>query len=148
MPGPSFSGKTTLVAEFVRAGAVYYSDDYAVLDDDGLVHPYAKPLSLRGDDFQQVDRPVASLGGSEGDRSLPVGTILICEYRPGAEWQPSELSAGEGVLAMLSNAVAARSRSAEALRSITRAVSGAVVLRGDRDEASLVVSQLLSRITA
>jgi hypothetical protein len=146
MPGRSFTGKTTLVAEFVRAGAVYYSDEFAVLDDQGLVHPYPKPLSLRGDDFQQVDHSVASLGGVEGDRPLPVGTILVCEYRPGAEWRPSELSAGEGVLALLSNAVAARSRPAEVLRAITRAADGAAVLAGDRNEAAAVVSHLLDRV--
>ena len=148
MPGPSFTGKSTLVAEFVRAGAVYYSDDYAVLDADGLVHPYLKPLSLRGPDTQQVDHPVSSLGGTEGTRAISVGTILVCEYRPDAEWAPSELSAGEGVLAMLSNAVAARSRPADVLRSITRAVEGAAVFAGHRGEASLVVAQLLSGVIA
>src|SRR5215211_2276681 len=40
IPGMTFSGKTTLVAELVRAGATYYSDEYAALDEDGLVHPY------------------------------------------------------------------------------------------------------------
>ena len=30
IPGRSFAGKSTLVAEFVREGAIYYSDEYAV----------------------------------------------------------------------------------------------------------------------
>ena len=47
IPGDSFSGKTTLVAELVRAGAGYYSDEFAVIDAEGLVHPYARPLSFR-----------------------------------------------------------------------------------------------------
>jgi hypothetical protein len=38
LPGRSFAGKTTLVAALVRAGAEYWSDEYAVLDADGLVH--------------------------------------------------------------------------------------------------------------
>jgi hypothetical protein len=148
IPGGSFSGKTALVAEFVRAGAVYYSDEFAVLDDQGLVHPYPKPLSLRGEDHQQVDHSVASLGGTEGDCPLPVGTILVSAYRPGAEWRPSTLSAGEGVLAMVANSVPARTRPAEVLRSVTRAAEGATVLKGDRGEASLVVSQLLAEVSA
>ena len=41
LPGTSFAGKTTLVAELVRAGAIYYSDEYAVLDEQGRVHPYS-----------------------------------------------------------------------------------------------------------
>ncbi len=144
IPGPSFTGKTTLVAELVRAGAVYYSDEFAVLDDEGLVHPYLKPLSVRADDHQQVDHSVASLGGAEGDRPLQVGTVLVSEYSPGAQWRPSPLSAGDGVLAMLANSVAARSKPAEVMRSITRAVEGATVLKGDRGEASLVVPQLFA----
>src|SRR5215472_11774288 len=40
IPGASFSGKSSLVAEFLRAGATYYSDEYAVIDAHGRVHPY------------------------------------------------------------------------------------------------------------
>src|SRR3954454_11400347 len=46
MPGPTFSGKTTLVTELIRAGALYYSDDLAAFDRDGLVHASPKPLSI------------------------------------------------------------------------------------------------------
>src|SRR6266550_220612 len=31
IPGRSFSGKSTMVSELVKAGATYYSDEYAVL---------------------------------------------------------------------------------------------------------------------
>ena len=34
LPGRSRTGKSTLVAELVLRGAVYYSDEFAVLDDD------------------------------------------------------------------------------------------------------------------
>jgi len=44
LPGYSFAGKTTIVAEFVRVGALYYSDEYAVLDRDRFAHPYPRPL--------------------------------------------------------------------------------------------------------
>src|SRR5579884_3269688 len=47
IPGRTFSGKSTLVAALVRAGATYYSDEYAAVDADGMIHPYAKPLSSR-----------------------------------------------------------------------------------------------------
>jgi hypothetical protein len=39
IPGRSYTGKSTLVAALVRAGATYYSDEYAVLDAQGLVTP-------------------------------------------------------------------------------------------------------------
>src|SRR5437867_4831683 len=38
IPGQTFTGKSTLVAELVRAGATYYSDEYALLDPQGRVH--------------------------------------------------------------------------------------------------------------
>ena len=57
LPGGSFTGKTTLVGALVRAGAVYYSDQYALLDEDGLIHPY--PC--------HVER----FGGSAGDEPVP-----------------------------------------------------------------------------
>src|SRR5439155_23144995 len=40
IPGRRSIGKSTLVAELVRRGAVYYSDAFAVLDETGRVHPY------------------------------------------------------------------------------------------------------------
>src|SRR5215467_11147446 len=52
IPGRSHTGKSTLVAELVLRGAVYYSDEFAVLDDTGKVHPYRRTLVLR-DERQQ-----------------------------------------------------------------------------------------------
>jgi serine kinase of HPr protein (carbohydrate metabolism regulator) len=44
MPGNSFAGKSTLATAFVRAGGTYYSDEYAVFDEQGRVHPYPRPI--------------------------------------------------------------------------------------------------------
>jgi hypothetical protein len=145
IPGPSFSGKTTLVAELVRAGATYYSDEYAVLDESGLVHPYAKPLSLRLDGLAQTDHDVEALGGRAGDEALPIGLVAVTQYRPGARWAPRRLSPGEGVLALMTNTVPAQDRPAEAMNAVRRAVEGVLVLEGDRGEASEVVDDLLAR---
>ncbi len=53
LPGRSFTGKTTLVREMLRLGATYYSDEFAVVDNSGLVHPFARPLGIR-DDFSRA----------------------------------------------------------------------------------------------
>ena len=45
LPGSSFTGKTTLVAALVRAGATYYSDEYAVLDERRARASLPEPLS-------------------------------------------------------------------------------------------------------
>ena len=47
LPGFSHAGKSTLVWSLVQAGAVYYSDEYAVFDENGGVHPFTLPISLR-----------------------------------------------------------------------------------------------------
>src|SRR4051794_20574153 len=65
IPRVSHSGKTTLVAALVRAGATYYSDEYAVFDAQGSVHPYARPLGIRDGNGDRPRRcPVQELGGT------------------------------------------------------------------------------------
>ncbi len=49
-PADSHEGKTTLVAALISKGAVYYSDDYAIIDSEGLVHPFPRKLSIRDRD--------------------------------------------------------------------------------------------------
>src|ERR1043165_8450329 len=89
IPGMSFSGKTTLVSKLVQAGATYYSDEYAVLDENGLVHPYPRPLGVRRpNEFESSRVDVASLGGICGSRPLPVRLVIATKYRAGAKWRP------------------------------------------------------------
>src|SRR4051794_14182500 len=143
IPGPAFSGKTTLVVELVRAGALYYSDDLAAVDRDGLVHPYPKPLSIRVNGLSQIDQDIAMFGGSVGTKAVPVGWIILSEYRPGASWRPYRLSAGDAVLSLLSNTAPAQDRPAQSLSALTAAVNGALALEGERGDASEVVEHLL-----
>lgn len=149
IPGPSFSGKTTLVAELVRAGAVYYSDEYAVLDAHGRVHPYPKPLSIRTDGWIGVDHDVASFGGAAGQEPLPLGLVVVTQYRPDAKWDPERLSPGEAVLALLANTVPAQDRPEETMTALRSVVdtADAVTLRGDRGEAAALAPQLLEAVT-
>lgn len=145
-PGRSFAGKTSLVLALVRAGALYYSDEFAVLDEQGLVHPYAKPVSVRDQDEIQSDHDIERFGGVAGAEPLEVSAVVFSEYRPGAEWNPTELSPGRGALSMFQNTLAALKRSEEAMRTIKLAVDGAVLLEGDRGEASEMAQDLLDRV--
>ena len=143
LPGASMSGKTTLVAELVRAGATYYSDEYAVIDRDGLVHPYPKPLSLReSGNFT----PVESLGGVAGEQAVPAGLVVKTSYVPGAEWQPSLVSRTEAALTLLPHTIPVHERPAEALSAVTRLAAGAGVLAGDRGDAAEVAPRLLAEL--
>jgi hypothetical protein len=149
IPGVSFAGKSSLVAELVRAGAVYYSDEYAVLDETGLVHPYAKPLSLRTGSLRTrltgvADHHVSTLGGVAGDKPVPIGVVISTVYDPDARWEPRRLSTAQGVMAMLANTVVAQERPEQTMTALTRAVEGAVVLEGDRGEAKDIVGQIFA----
>src|SRR5260370_23490113 len=116
LPGRSHSGKSTLVAALLRAGATYYSDEYAVLDARGRVHPFAKPLSLRQSEGEPPRRlPAEALGGRTGVDPLPVGLVAVTEYRPGKRWRPRPLSSGRAVLALLAHTVPPRRRPATAM---------------------------------
>jgi hypothetical protein len=147
IPGRSFSGKSTLVAELVRAGATYYSDEYAVLDARGRVHPFSKPLELREEgDYRQTKITVAELGGHTGTKPLPVGLVLMTQYKNGARWRPRKLTAGNGVLEMLFNTVSARRSPGRALATLQRVAAQADVLKGVRGDAGKVVPALLQRV--
>jgi hypothetical protein len=151
VPGRSRSGKTTLVAELVRAGASYLSDEFAVLDARGRVHPFAKPLSIRGPSGcdLHVRRPSAEdLGGHRGTEPLPVGLVVLATHRPGAVWQPEPLTAGQAVIEMLAHTVPARLRPEASLVALERAVARATVLKGERGEAAELAPRLLQLLEA
>jgi hypothetical protein len=146
LPGRSFAGKTTLVAALVEAGAEYWSDEYAVLDADGLVHPYPKPLSMRINDTRETDeQPVESLGGRAGDRPLPVAVLAFTSYHPGATWALRPRTIGEGAVKLLEHSIAARSRPEQVLAAVRRAATNAVVLEGERGNAGEAACALLSQ---
>ena len=147
IPGTSFSGKTTLVSKLVQAGAKYYSDEYAVIDERGRVHPFPLPLGIRqpGQIFGgRID--VASLGGISGATPLPVALVISTSYRRGATWRPRELSRGNGVLELLANTVSARSQTKLALATLPKAVRSAKVLKGVRGDADEMIEAILAKV--
>lgn len=146
LPAPSFAGKTSLVAALVAAGATYYSDEFAVLDPDGLVHPYAKPLSLREKEAPYALTPPGVLGAQSGGGPARLAMIAITKFVPGARWEPRRRDPGVGALAMLANAVPARSRTKETVSAVGRASAGAHVLEGERGDAAETADSLLAAL--
>lgn len=150
VPGRSFTGKTTLIAELVRAGATYYSDEYAVLDARGRVHPYARPLGVRAGETggRQSKLAVEALGGRRGEKPLRPGLVVLSEYRMGARWRPRTITAGRGLLALVANTVAVRSRPKAALAALEQVASGSRIVRGARGEAAEVAASILEMVPA
>jgi hypothetical protein len=137
LPARSFQGKTTLVAELVRNGAAYYSDEYAIFDENGLVHSFPRMLAMRGieDEYIQTDVSVDSLGGATGTAPIPVGMVLITEFHEGALWQPQALSDGEGVMEMIPHTIPIRFNPKFSLKVLKRIVNRAIIAKSPRNDA-------------
>jgi len=150
LPGPSRSGKSTLVAGMVGEGAHYFSDEYALIDADGLVHAYPRPLLLR--DASGEDRPprlATEMGGTVASEPLPVGLIVGLRHVPAAAPSLRATSQAEGMLLLLRNTPQALVDQPWILTPLSRAVRGAacyVGLREEAGEATTAILQLASSV--
>jgi hypothetical protein len=144
LAGASRSRKTTLVAELVRAGAAYLSDDWAVVRGDRVV-PYPGPPSGR-DPRPLAGRAPARVpppGGALHHRAIPVGLVVLARFERGAAVRAHRLPRGRALLALLSHAVAARIAPDEVLSTLEGLVRAAPVLRVDRGDARATARRIL-----
>ena len=149
VPGRSMSGKTSLVAALVRAGAIYYSDEYAVLDSNGRVHPYPQPLEVRkAASVKEHKWRAEEIGGVTGTKPLRVGLVVVSRYEAGARWRPKQASPGQAIMELLANTAPARRKPEIVIATLQRAVSGATILkgaRGDAEDSTKLILDGLSR---
>ena len=145
IPGTTHSGKTSLVVELVKAGATYYSDEFAVLDARGRAHPFPRPPAVRENGAGR-QRPLAleEIGGTAGAKPLPVGLVVLSEYAADAQWRPRRPSPGRAALALLANTVSARRAPERALAVLQRVTAEAPALQGRRGEAQAAARAILA----
>jgi hypothetical protein len=147
LPGSCFAGKSTLVAALLKLGATYYSDEYAVLDSSGLVHPYARRLSLRRQGHLPSLRCTpADFGAASGVGPLPVGLVAFARYRQGERWRPRRLTPGQGAWELLNSTLTAQRRPEASLNALERVVAGAPCHKGFRGEAAETAAWLLQEV--
>lgn len=145
LPGRSMSGKSSLTAALVRAGATYFSDEYAVLGASGAVRPYARALSIRPYDGGAARRvPVSEYGGRAGSGPAAVGLVAHVRHTGSHGLEP--VTRGQSVLHLLDNTVPARARPGAVLTALTAAVQGAVTVAGTRGDADETAALLLARL--
>lgn len=144
IPGKAGSGKSTLVRALVRAGATYYSDEFAVLDMKGRVHPYPLPLRVKKEKSPGSSSiPLDALGGPIGSRPIPLGLLFATRFDSRGPARTVALSQGKGALELLAHAVQARIRPNRVMEVAGRAVKDATRLKGRRGEADEMVDTLL-----
>jgi hypothetical protein len=147
LPGPSWSGKSSLVAALVERGAVYYSDEFAVLEGDGCVRPYQRPL-IRREAGRVVHEssvpmlPPGTLGGKRPD------LILFVPYRESASLSVQEMGKDRAVMELLKNTPHTWRDRPEIVPIFAKAVSAAATYCGQRGEAAEVVEWLCETIRA
>jgi hypothetical protein len=149
LPGPTRAGKSTLVAELVRRGAPYFSDEYALIDADGRVHPYPRPLLLRDGSGYDQPRLATELGGTVAHEPLPAGLIVGLRYVTDASPFMQAMSQAEGVLLLLRNTPQALADQPWILAPLERAIGDAACfagLRGEARETAAAILQLASSV--
>ena len=149
IPGRSYAGKSTLTHALLERGGTYYSDDYAIIDGNGRLHPFPRHLRMR----TPVGGPQARVDPEEhewpiGHDPVPIGVVAALRYDADAGWEVEEQSKGAGVLALLGNTVAARERPVDSLSMMAKAVTGARIVEGTRGEAPEAAEQLESLLQA
>lgn len=139
IPGRSGVGKTTLVLALLRAGATYYSDEYALIDSHGVLHPYPRDPHVRSGRGGRGD-PVAiqELTDSVGEAAVPVAGVLLTSFRDGARWRPGRREARDCVIGLLDNAVGARTRTPSVLDAVAAVARSAWCVEGVRGDPSEV----------
>lgn len=140
LPGRTHAGKSSLVTELIRRGATYFSDEYALIDPDGLVHPYARALLVRNGTPEQV--PMLH-GEFVGERPAAVGWILSLQYLPGSTWGLEAMSQSEALLLLLRNTPHLLEEKPDMVGVFEGAVARAACYAGVRDEADEAVDQIL-----
>jgi hypothetical protein len=143
LPGPTLAGKSTLVAELVQHGAPYLSDEYALIDADGVVHPYPRPLLLRDGAGGARPRLATDLGGTVARAPMPAGLILGLSYAADAALILEPLSQADGVLLLLRNTPQILADQPWILGPLERAVRGAACYAGRRGEAREAAGAIL-----
>jgi hypothetical protein len=147
LPGASHAGKSTLVAELVRAGATYYSDEFALLDSDGRVHPFTRDIRMRQPGApDQVPLPLKQLDGRAGTGPLPVSMVVFAEFAEHARWAPEAMTPGRAVLELLLYSTPVQRTPDRTLATLTAMVRHARVWKSQRGEAAVAACSLLAAL--
>jgi hypothetical protein len=143
LPADSFQGKSTLVTELVKNGANYYSDEFAILDAEGLVHPFPRRIGRRTEEFVPYEVTIEELGGTFGKVPIPVGLVLLTGYEPEGVWEPEILTPGSGVLKMIPYALSIRYRTDFSMQVLHNIASRAIIASSRRGSAERFAKTLL-----
>ncbi|HVN92293.1 MAG TPA: hypothetical protein VMT38_01280 [Terracidiphilus sp.] len=143
LPGGTHSGKSSLVAELLRQGATYFSDEYALIDSGGRAHPYPRPLLLRNGQPLQVPVLAEECEAEVGAKSAPVCCIFFINYEPTGSWNVMPLHQSLALLSLLRNTPHTLDARPDMMAAFQCAVAGARSFAGIRGDAVDAAKQIL-----
>jgi hypothetical protein len=148
IPGKSFAGKTTLTKEFIKHGAIYYSDDCALINSEGLLFPYPISLAVRGENGREyVESKV--FGSVDGVEPVKVEYVLFASYKEGKSWSPTILDSGHMTLRLLEHLffpASINQKPKEILELAAKLMGQVKIIEGVRGEAIEVVKWFTDKI--
>lgn len=140
-PAESGAGKTTLTAACLLSGFGYLSDEALILDDDGTVVPYPKPLALTpwscetlglATDHGETLLTATELDSSVGSGGTVVSDIVVAVHGATRETLV-EMPRSRGVTTLLSHSFNHYKDPARAFRLATGTAAGARMWRLEHD---------------
>lgn len=145
LPGNSHFGKTTLVAELAKCGAEYYSDEYAIIDEKGLLHPFARKLTMRENGRHVIEKPidVEEFGGIKGYVPIPLSTVLFTKYDPEKIQKYEFLTQGQGIVEIIGQTIGIRRNSEFVIKVLKNAFANAIIVKSPRTDAAKFARELL-----
>ena len=129
--GESGAGTSTLLDALVRQGATYYSDAYAVINDEGLVCPFSVP-------FPSFD------GKRAADEPVDLGAFLWMQYQPHVEGVDlSRLPLGMAALKLTARCLGL---TAQRMTQLAKLVERTPFWEGVRGDSALASRHLLQTL--
>ena len=168
LPAHMESGKSTLTAGLVRAGARYLSDEgVAFPRDTAVMQPYAKPLSIDPGAWYlfpelEPDAPFTTDGYKDAQWQVPptcirpsavagpcaARLVVFPQYVAGADTTIAPLRRAEALVELAKNTFAFNRKGRDALdqlAGVVRAVDCYRMTVGDLDRAVALVGELVAR---
>jgi len=140
LPGQSHAGKSTLVQQLIRDGWLYYSDEYAFLDNDARVHPYPRTMFVRDAQGESQAVPVSTPAGGP---AVPVRAVVELRYAADAHFTVTPVPQSEAVIRLLKNTPRELEQDVEVFSRMVALASRGNYFTGVRGEAALAADELL-----
>ena len=129
-----------------KASASCYGVEYALIDAEGWVHPYPRPLMLRNGSPEQTPTPASEFGASTGAARARVRWAVALRYAAGGTWTVRPVPQSEGVLLLLRHTPHVWAESPRLVGVVEQAMAGAACWVGERGEVEAAAEAILALV--